>query len=245
MKAALYRLEVAISKQSALRKFIRRLVLPAARMSFPTPLKGPFGNLSHLADFSRWIKSHPCPSQFPDRYALYEHVLRTETSDGAVDYLEFGVWEGRSLKWWVQHLVSKEARFFAFDSFEGLPEDWGIAPGGSFSTGGRIPDIDDPRVEFVVGYFQDTLSAFLRAYNPAKRRIINMDADLYSSTLFVLTMLVPFLKAGDVLIFDELGSILRAHHEFRAFRDFCSAFRVSAEPIAADEALHTVAVRIA
>jgi O-methyltransferase len=245
MKSALYWLEERISAQAPLRKFIRRLVLPAARLSFPAPLKGPFGNLTNLADFSRWIKSHPCPSQFPDRYAVYDHVLRTEAVDGPIDYLEFGVREGLSLRWWVEHLVAPEARFFGFDCFEGLPEAWGIAPAGSFSTGGQPPKIDDPRVNFVVGYFQDTLGDFLRAYSPAKRRIINMDADLYSSTLFVLTTLAPFLKSGDVLIFDELGSILRAHHEFRAFRDFCSAFRVSAIPVGADEALHTIAVKIA
>ena len=30
-----------------------------------------------------------------------------------------------------------------------------------------------------------------------------MDADLYSATLFTLTSFAPFLKKGDIILFDE------------------------------------------
>jgi hypothetical protein len=40
-------------------------------------------------------------------------------------YLEFGVYEGASMRWWSEHLTTPEARFIGFDSFKGLREAFG------------------------------------------------------------------------------------------------------------------------
>jgi hypothetical protein len=40
-----------------------------------------------------------------------------------LDYLEFGVAEGSSFKWWVNRLQNKDNHFYGFDTSEGLPED--------------------------------------------------------------------------------------------------------------------------
>ncbi|MEM3907849.1 MAG: TylF/MycF/NovP-related O-methyltransferase, partial [Nitrososphaerota archaeon] len=78
-----------------------------------------------------------------------------------------------------------ESRFFGFDSFSGLPEYWfKDFPAGPFNVGGKIPVIDDNRVNFVKGLFQDTLPDFLRTFKPRNKLIILLDADLYSSTMF-------------------------------------------------------------
>jgi hypothetical protein len=67
-------------------------------------------------------------------------------------YLEFGVFEGRSMRGWSSHLTASGAHPIGFDSFEGLPEDWRPGLGtGHFATG-QPPDIADPRVRFVVLY---------------------------------------------------------------------------------------------
>ena len=47
-----------------------------------------------------------------------------------------------------------------------------------------------------------------------------MDADLYSSTIFVLIHLAPHLKVGDVILFDEYRDL---KHEFKALMDFTDA----------------------
>jgi len=93
---------------------------------------------------------------------------------------------------------------------------------GAFDTGGKVPQIDDPRVSFQAGWFNDTLPRFLKSFAPKSRLVIHIDSDIYSSGLYVLTQLDSIAVPGTILIFDEFFSAL---HEFRAFRDYLSAYR--------------------
>jgi hypothetical protein len=133
------------------------------------------------------------------------------------------------LRWWVENNQHPESSFVGFDSFEGLPEDWDGWPKGAFSTEGQLPEISDPRCSFVKGLFQNTLPGWLSARDFARRTVLNLDADLYSSTLMVLTQLLPKLKTDDILIFDEFGSYL---HEYRAFSDATTAYQKRFVPVA-------------
>jgi len=150
---------------------------------------------------------------------------------GPIQYLEFGVYRGESLSWWLKRLSHPKARFTGFDTFIGLPERWRRSePLGHFNVNGKLPDIKDPRCSFEVGLFQDTLPAFIGQNDLFGKLIIQLDADLYTSTLFVLTRLAPYLKSGDILFFDEFSC---AQDEFRAFYEFVRCFRVKYEFVGA------------
>jgi hypothetical protein len=138
-----------------------------------------------------------------------------------ITYLEFGTHQGRSMRWWLSLCPNPDSRFVGFDTFEGLPEAWEGLSQGHFSTKGKTPDIKDPRCSFVAGLFQQTLPEFLRTYKPAGRQIIHVDADLFSSALFVLNQIGPITQAGDIYIFDEFHVWM---DEFRAFQLFLCAF---------------------
>jgi hypothetical protein len=107
------------------------------------------------------------------------------------------------------------AQLIGFDSFEGLPEDWRPGLGmGHFATG-QPPDIDDPRVRFVVGWFDQTLPCFVAPEHD--QLIINIDSDLYSSSITVLNWATPLLQPGTLIYFDEYPD---RDHEMRALVEY-------------------------
>lgn len=147
---------------------------------------------------------------------LWKAALQ-QYGNGPVSYLEFGVFEGYSMRFFSSENTNPESRFYGFDSFEGLPEHWkdGMDK-GQFDKGGQLPDIRDPRVSFIKGWFQNTLPAFLseRGSSLSENLIVQFDADLYSSTLFGLTQL-DSLKKPYIALFDEF-----INHETRALYNY-------------------------
>ncbi len=191
-----------------------------------------FHFLANISDLSKWIsKNKECPYNdfytykfnYSKREDLYEHVIQTQNLDQDFDYLEFGVAKGISFKWWLSRIKSNDARFYGFDTFSGLPEDWGPFKKGDMNTSNSPPEIDDTRYTFYQGLFQQTLIPFLNNYNAQRRKVIHMDADLYSSTLYVLTQITPFLKSGDILFFDEFNVPM---HEYKAFKEWSTSFYI-------------------
>lgn len=178
-------------------------------------------------EFRQWCRSHPCESS-PGRYEFYRAVMDREGLDGLIDYLEFGVSKGDSIRWWVENNRHPETTFLGFDSFEGLPDAWGAWPKGAFTADGAIPAIDDARCQFIKGMFQDTLPDWLAGREFSRRTVLHLDADLYTSTLLVLTQLLPKLKKDCVMIFDEFNDPL---HEYRAFCDAMAAYRRGFVPV--------------
>ena len=156
----------------------------------------------------------------PGRFELYRHLASQVT--GPIDYLEFGVWEGRSIMQWAELNTHADSRFYGFDTFEGLPEDW--VPGyvrGHFATGGKPPITLDPRMSFVKGLFQDTLYGFLDGHTFDRQLVVNADCDIYSASLFVLAAMDRFVRPGTRIILDDFYSL---EHQFRAFVDYDRSF---------------------
>ncbi len=193
---------------------------------------------AYMARLAKWTHEHRLlpfnadadePEQrYDKRERLFQFVLDSENLEGPIDYLEFGVAEGKSFLWWLAHNEDPSSRFVGFDTFSGLPEDFGPIKAGSFDTGGSVPATDDPRAQFVAGYFQKTLQPFLEDANlgsrdPKRKLVVHLDADLYTSTLYVLTQIARVLRPDDILLFDEFGVPM---HEFKAFSEFAKAFLV-------------------
>lgn len=233
-----------MSRTSLRRRVRSLLVSPSWHRLAPPGLRHSATAAVSLAETSAWLADIGPMPMFEQREALYAAVL-----DGAVtepvDYLEFGVSTGESIRWWSTAFVHADTRLVGFDTFEGLPEDWGVNAAGTYTAEGRLPQLGDDRAEFEVGLFQDTLPGWLRTNRLERRTVVHLDADLYSSTLFVLSSLAPQLRVGDVLVFDEFGSIRNAGHEFRAFADFTTAYQWTYEPVGATTAFKQVALRVA
>jgi O-methyltransferase len=137
------------------------------------------------------------------------------------DYLEFGMWKGGSMIA-AYHLSKRfgslsDMKFYGFDSFQGIPtlnvnkSEAKAFPPGIFSAGllevrNNLvhADVDMSRVELIPGWYSDTLNheteekLGLRA-----AAIVNVDCDVYESTVPVLTFVEPYLVDGSIVIFDD------------------------------------------
>lgn len=208
-------------------------------------------NAAYMSEMSKWRKSNPVKGyndfyqpkwDYNRRINLYEAVCKAEGMDTAdIDYFEFGVCGGHSFKWWLEKNKHTQSQFFGFDTFEGLPEKWGAFEKGSMAVALESLNIHDERARFFKGLFQDTLIPFLENYKSTKRKLIHLDADLFSATIFALSQLYRFLNDGDILLFDEFAV---PQHEFLAFKIFTESFYVNYEVIGAANNYLFLAVRI-
>jgi Macrocin-O-methyltransferase (TylF) len=158
-----------------------------------------------------------------ERKAMHAQIIEMQQLKQAVIvFLEFGVYKGDIIQWWSEQNANANSKFVGFDTFTGLPEDWGGIKKGVFDVGGKIPEINDSRVRFEKGLFSDTVPPFLSKFKLENQwtRVIHLDADLYSSSIYVLVALKDYFKKGDIIIFDEFFSITKSDHEFRAWEDF-------------------------
>lgn len=154
-------------------------------------------------------------------------------------YFEFGCHSGRTFSAAVRaarYLGMEDADFFAFDSFEGLPET-NSAEDGFFQTGTFFTtDVDFARIvkrktglqldekHVVKGFYSKSLTPQLQSSLP-KVGVVHIDVDLYSSTVEVLEFIKPLMVVGTVLIFDDWYTFPPGADmgEMRAVREFCQA----------------------
>ena len=215
-------------------------------------LKRLFLMSSNLLSLTKWIAIQDKKDILNDfytfkidylkRYQLYQYIVTTlNLKNESFTYLEFGVASGASFKWWVSNCTDNNNEFYGFDTFEGLPENWGTYNKGDMAA--NIPVIDDPRIEFIKGLIQDTVMKFLSTHHMdnGKRKIIHIDVDLFSATLFALTSLAPYLRKGDILFFDEFNV---PNHEFFAFKMFCDSYYIKTKLLGAVNNYFQVALMI-
>jgi len=179
----------------------------------------------------------PAPSKETIFYKA-AHITSAEHVKG--DYMEFGVFRGASFVSAFKALqlvynerarsafheadyradvqkIWNEMRFFAFDSFQGLPSGRDFDSEskdffkGQFSCSVeeflknlKTQEVDLSKVVTIPGWFQETCtSETIAQYAIRKASVIHIDCDLYESTKVVLDFIRPFLVDGTVIIFDD------------------------------------------
>jgi len=198
---------------------VKRLLTALGGLCGPKAIHYVSSSIRYM-EVGQWIKSKNfwAAEIVGHRQELFQRAA-SRVADKNVLYLEFGVAHGRSMRYWSKLLKNPASNLNGFDTFEGLPQNWTAdAPKGAYSQMGQAPIIDDPRVRFFKGLFQETLPNYIPPRYEAL--IINIDCDLYSSTSFVLNCVAPLILPGTLLYFDEFAD---RDHELRAFDDFMSA----------------------
>ncbi|NCD34906.1 MAG: hypothetical protein EOL87_16000 [Spartobacteria bacterium] len=178
--------------------------------------------------YKTWKSEQSCAISL-NRLKMYSDLCdKYNLADCCMDYLEFGVFEGCSLRRWLKLNHCENARFIGFDTFVGLPEQWDWCSQGHFSTGGKEPEINDKRCSFIAGLFQNTLQDFLKDYARPNQLVVHIDCDLFSASLYVLICLGHLLREGDIIVFDEFDHWM---DEFHAYQIWMRVFNKKVEAV--------------
>ena len=170
-------------------------------------------------------------AMFGDRKELFkfvfeEYIKNSDYKDKL--FLEFGVFEGWSINF-CSSLIP-EAKFYGFDSFEGLPETSSVWVKSAFDVKGKLPKVND-NVSLIKGYFNETLPKFLEEHKE-KAAFIHIDSDLYSSAKTIFENIYDRIVPNTVIQFDEYYNYPGwRNHEFKAFQEFCKKYSVEYEYI--------------
>jgi len=171
------------------------------------------------------------------RWSLLQHCFPKIPREGLV--MEFGVYQGHSIRMTAKAIHPTPV--YGFDSFEGLPQAWhrgGVVPvlqKGHFTLDKKPPQGLGENVTLVPGWFEESLPPFLKTH-PGDAAFIDIDCDLYSSAITVLTLLNPRIVPGTLIYFDELGDWKNtypkwAEHEYRALLEWMAEHDREVEPI--------------
>lgn len=183
----------------------------------------------------------PYVHSFETRYALFDYIFKSQKLNERQGLVcEFGVAAGKSINFIARRL--KKHTIYGFDSFEGLPETWRANyAAGTFKT--ALPSVRD-NVQLIPGLFETTLGPFLTGL-PETALLLHLDADLYSSTKTVLTLMQPRIVPGTILIFDEFFNYpgwLQGEH--KAFTEFIGASGLAFEYLGYNNLGTQLAVKI-
>jgi O-methyltransferase/8-demethyl-8-(2,3-dimethoxy-alpha-L-rhamnosyl)tetracenomycin-C 4'-O-methyltransferase len=162
---------------------------------------------------------------------LIEHALVTvERNKVPGDLIEAGIWRGGAvifMRAMLDAYAVRKRRVFAADSFAGIPlntratgdpvDKWTDRWAASLEdVKGNIRRFGllDQRIEFIIGFFEDTLGSLANE----RFAIARLDSDSYDSVETSLEHLYPRLSKGGFLIIDDwhLAGCRQAVEDYRA-----------------------------
>ncbi len=179
---------------------------------------------------------------------IQESIAAIIADDVPGDLIETGVWRGGAtifMKANLQAWGDTTRKVWVADSFEGLPApdasrypadtgdelhtQTGLAVGletvkKNFARYGVLDD----RVEFLVGWFKDTLPVA----PIGDLALMRLDGDMYESTIQAIEVLYPKLSSGGFCIIDDFGS--HASQAGQAIHDYREQHGITEEIVQID-----------
>ena len=167
----------------------------------------------------RFVKDYS-PKVFERREILWKIMNFVEECGVEGDYLEFGVYKGRTFISAIKAAQKKSLyrmQFYAFDSFHGLPKPEGVdTDSDQFHEGElaysleefkkvlRARNTDFSKIHIVPGFYKDTLTPETKKQLPLKAAaVVWVDCDLYDSTVPVLDFVKEYLVDGTIVVLDD------------------------------------------
>jgi len=207
----------------------------------------PYVSLETESNFFHWTKADEIAFnqnlRQREKHRAYQFIFDMLVENGVSgDYLEFGCHRGRTFRMALtearRHSI-EDMRFFAFDSFDGLPNHGSeAADHRRWKRGARCTSLSDfnclinshgiycDRVTAVKGFYSETLIPELKAdflERGVRAAFITVDCDLYESAVDVFNFVDHFLTDGTVLYIDDFFAGYRGNSMRgvgKAFKEF-------------------------
>jgi len=223
----------AASKAASLRKQVK----PKAAAARPaSPIENdaitlldhePWVRLADGRELAKWSKQDEIRYNQGNRQReKYLYFRRTfdflHENEIKGDYYEFGCHRCRTFRMALtearRHNLD-DMKFWAFDSFEGLPEPTTETSVSKWTSGALTTSettfldlvnkhgIYTDKVKTVKGFYSDSLTEKLRDQAETKEQkiaLVTVDCDLYESAVPVFEFIEPLLQAGSVIYMDDL-----------------------------------------
>lgn len=181
--------------------------------------------------------------------SIEECIAAIITDDVPGDLIETGVWRVGATIFMKANLNAwgdTTRKVWVADSFEGLPApdasrypadsgdelhtQTGLAVGlETVKNNFRRYGVLDDRVEFLVGWFKDTLPVAPLG----ELALMRLDGDMYESTIQAIEVLYPKLSPGGFCIIDDFGS--HASQAGQAIHDYRAQHGITEEIITIDD----------
>lgn len=158
-------------------------------------------SFAEAVDFRLWSNDKFGPVKyFRTKNKLLEYLVETVNKWSEIEIYEFGVAFGETAQK-LNSTLDIKAKYFGYDTFEGLPTPWRRLPVGALTTYGEIPQIQNINFCFHKGLIQETLP--LTFVDSDRPKVFIFDLDLFEPTLFAWNYISRYLNSGDILYFDE------------------------------------------
>ena len=103
--------------------------------------------------------------------------------------------------------------------------DHGSLTKGYFSTKGEIPNIDDDRVKFIKGFFNEKKDEIQNELKKSiNTKLVHFDADIYSSTLFTFNHIFNSLNIGFLRLYLISLFVLAKYFKYFIFPCLIASF---------------------
>lgn len=160
--------------------------------------------------------------------------------------LDLGVAEGHSSLLIANQMLGSSALVCSFDAFEGIRDPWSKIdrPPGSMDLHGLVPQelLNHPNIYVVKGWVEDTLEGFLEQRSEDYVSFVHLDMDVYPPTRFALEKLLPFLRNGTHLLFDDMyGFPGWRNHSYKAMAEVLGDLRLVPLAFSRKQAFYRVA----
>ena len=152
-------------------------------------------------------------------YQAFEFIIENSIEG---DYHEFGCHRCRTFRMALleasKHFLEKKIKFYAYDSFEGLPKVEEDHEFGSRSNPGALSTSTEEfktliiesgykldNVQLIKGYYAESLPRISHKefYLGRKASLINIDCDLYESAIPVFHHINELVQEGTILYIDD------------------------------------------